>query len=476
MYRRNIAPLLYKIAFVVGLIVLYGAWLKPTYLQKPLPTAPQTPAPQTEKPLADAHPDEPPEPAPQQTRLIDQSAVPETKHQEQLVAIREDLEKGNLPAVERRLADLPSALQSDSHIRPYLAILWNNLGIEQEKVGGTQSSVKTFKKAVSLDPKNPVIQLNLAHAYWELRDPAMTVDFLERLIALAPNEPFPHLAMADLLQERDRLSEAATHLDQASERAAKDPGMQSYLRTVTAKVRRTEAVESRMSSRDSAHFTVKFDGDADHSTWTAVQDILEDAYREIGQKLNHYPSKPIVVVLHTKETFQGATDSPSWADGLFDPVLGRIQIPSQGATTDREWLTRVLRHEFAHALIHDLLGLGGTTIPTWLNEGLAMQLSGDRWNELQPARNQEIPIVPLPALEAGWGGFNHETAAVAYLEAHSATRYMIDRFGMHRIQQLLGHLKAKQSLTASMQSELSLSYEQFQSRWMDHFEQELKKG
>ncbi len=476
MYRRNITPFLYKLAFVVGLIVLYGTWIRPAYMHVPVPVdSPHSPPP-AEAPAPDSFHDDSAELAPKQTRVIDHSAVPETKHQEALNAIREDLEKGNLPVAEQRLGNLPSALQSDKTVRPYLAILWNNLGIEQEKTGGTHSSVAAFKKAAALDPKNPVILLNLAHAYWEQRDPAMTMDFVERLIALAPNEPFPHLAMADLLQERDRMTEAARHLDQASERAGNDPGLQSYLRTVTAKVRRTDAVESRMNRRESAHFIVKFNGETDQSTWTTVQDILEEAYREIGQKLGHFPSKPITVVLHTNETFLGATDSPAWADGLFDPILNRIQLPTQGATTDPAWLTRVLRHEYAHALIHDMVGLGQTTIPTWLNEGLAMQLSGNHWKELQPVRQQDITLLPLPTLEGGWSHFNAATASVSYLEANSAAHFMIDRFGMHNVQQLLSRLKAKQPLAAAMQSELSLSYEQFQSRWMDHFERELKKG
>ncbi len=79
----------------------------------------------------------------------------------------------------------------------------------------------------------------------------MTQDFLEKLVALAPNEPFPHLALANLFQERDQLGEAARHLDQATARADKDPAVQSYLRTVTAKVRGTEKSEARLTSRDS---------------------------------------------------------------------------------------------------------------------------------------------------------------------------------------------------------------------------------
>ena len=205
-------------------------------------------------------------------------------------------------------------------------------------------------------------------------------------------------------------------------------------------------------------------------------EILEEAYREIGQKFGHFPSKTIVVVLHAKSTFQSATGSPMWADGLFDPVLGRIQVPAQDALADRAWLTRVLRHEFVHALLHDQLGPAGSAVPTWLNEGLAMELSGDRWSDLDQIMKEEFTLIPLPALEGAWGRFSGDAATVAYLEANSAVHYLIERFGMHRVQELLAHLKARQALSAAMQSQLSLSYEQFQSRWMDQLEEHGKKS
>ena len=475
MYRRNISHILYPVAGLLGLFIVYQAWFKPTYLPTPPPGQPNAVVKDSQDAPPEPHHDGPQEPEPKQTRLIDPSVVPETMHHELLETIRDDIEKGNVQEAEAKLANLPAAIADDNTTRPYVSILWNNLGIQQEKSGGTAVSIKAFKKAASLDAKNPVVQLNLAHAYWELRDPAMTQDFLEKLVALAPNEPFPHLALADLFQERDQLGEAARHLDQAIARAGKDPAVQSYLRTVTAKVRRTEKFENRLASRDSAHCTVKFDGETDQATWAAVLEILEEAYREIGQKFGHFPSKPIVVVLHTTSTFQSATGSPVWADGLFDPVLGRIQVPAQDAMADQAWLTRVLRHEFVHALLHDQLGPADSAVPTWLNEGLAMELSGDRWSDLDQAMKQEFTLIPLPALEGAWGGLPSDAATVAYLEAHSAVHYLVDRFGMHRVQGLLTHLKARQALSAAMQSQLSLSYEQFQSRWMNQLQEHGKK-
>lgn len=476
MYRRNISHILISVAGVIGLFIVYQAWLKPTYLPPAPPVPPQTVADQQNNDTPETIHEEPREPEPKQIRVIDPSVVPDTQDQELLAAIRDEIEKGNIKSAETKLANLPASVSSEAKTRPYVAVLWNNLGIQLEKTGGTSASVYAFKKASSLDAKNPTVHLNLAYAYWELRDPAMTREFLDRLIALAPTEPFPHLVLADYLQERGQLREAARHLDQATDRAAKDPAVQSYLRTVTAKVRRTEKTEERLTSRDSTHFTVKFDGDADQAIWAAVLDILEEAYREIGQKFGHFPSKPIVVVLHAKTSFQSAAGSPAWADGLFDPVLGRIQVPVQDATVDRAWLTRVLRHEFVHALLYDQLGAAGTTVPTWLNEGLAMQLSGDRWSDIDQLAKQNVTLIPLPALEGAWGELSSDAASVAYLEANSAAHYLIDRYGMHGINELLSHLKARQTLPAAMQSQLSLSYEQFQSRWMDQLQVQQRKG
>lgn len=478
MYRKNISHILGYIAAVVGLFILYHVWVKPS-LFPPTPPALVTTVSAEEgaQPTADQkHEGELQTRESKRPRVIDPSQVPKSQYVAKLEGIRDELEKGNAAETESRLSDLPSTLLAEPPVRRFVAVLWNNLGILQEKTGGTEVSVKAFKKAVSLDSTNPIAHLNLAHAYWELRDPGLTEEFLQKVIQLAPTEAFPHLAMADLLQGQDRLAEAARHLDRAADRARQDPDLRSYLQTVSAKIRRTEKNEQQLTSRGSAHFTVKFDGGEDQATWTSVLDILEEAYRDIGQKFGHFPSKSIVVVLHTRDNFHSATGSPIWADGLFDPVLGRIQLPTQGALTDQAWLNRVLRHEYVHALLHDQLGIGAGSVPTWLNEGLAMQLAGDSWTDLDQLMHGEITLVPLAVLEGGWGSLSSGAATVAYLEANFATHYLIDRFGMHRVKELLNLLKSRQTMPAAMQHKLSLSYEQFERRWVDDLNARLKSG
>ncbi|MEK9141136.1 MAG: hypothetical protein AAB308_08805 [Nitrospirota bacterium] len=467
MYRRNIKHILLPLAAGLALVIVYNLFLRPVLSPQtvrltetiepvpPPPTPPQSRSPESET---------------KSVRVLDYSVLPPTPHEGLLEAIRDEIEKHNLSLAEAKLKELPPAVLSDATSKPFVAILWNNLGLQQERLTGTQASAKSFKRAVDLDDSNPVILMNLAHAYWEQRDRALNTEFLTKLMKVAPEEPFPHLAMADLLQEQDELQEAAKHLEQAADRARQDPGLQSYLAAVTTKVRRTQSVESRMTARSSTHFVVKFDGEEDQSTWTSALEILEEAYREIGQKFSHFPSKPIIVVLHAKDSFQGATGSPTWADGLYDPTLGRIQIPTQGATTDRKWLARVLRHEYVHALLHDRFGASSGALPTWLNEGLAMQLAGDAWPELDQAMSGEITVIPLTYLEGSWSALPANASTVAYAEANSATRYLIERWGMARVDELLNALQAKSSVAAAIQNKLFVSYEQFHQQWLESFE------
>lgn len=467
MYRRNIRHILIPLAAGLALVIGYNLFLRPVLppqmeqlTETVEPVAPPPAPPQSRSPESET----------KSVRVLDQSVVPSTSREGLLEAIRDEIEKHNLLLAETKLKALPPAVLSDAKATPFVAILWNNLGLQQERLHGTQVSVKAFKRAADLDDSNPVILMNLAHAYWEQRDRALNAEFLMKLMKVAPEEPFPHLAMADLLQEQNELQEAAKHLDQAADRARRDPALQSYLAAVTSKVRRTQSVESHMTARSSTHFVVKFDGGEDQSTWISVLEILEEAYREIGQKFGHFPSKPIMVVLHAKDSFQGATGSPAWADGLYDPALGRIQIPTQGATTDRKWLANVLRHEYVHALLHDRLGASSGALPTWLNEGLAMQLAGDAWTELDQAMSGDIKVIPLTYLEGSWGALPTGAAIVAYAEANSATRYLIERWGMARVDELLKAFQAKSSVAAALQNKLFVSYEQFHQQWLESFE------
>jgi hypothetical protein len=469
--RGSVGTLLGLLVLVIALYLGHQLWLKhkdPMLLQAPA-TASMPVSPPQFTDLTDEHVRVDFVPPPQPVN------IPTSPYAAMLADISRMIEQGKLQDAQTALQTLPPDALTDMAIRLNVATLWNNLGVHQAHAAGTMGAgASAYKTAVSIHSRNSAALMNLVLAYWELKDPALTTEMLEEAMRVAPENAMPHLILAQRFIEKDDLSNATTHLEHAKAHSADSPQAQSFLKSQIAYIEKARQAEQNFHARDSSHFTVKYDGGEDYAVWTRVLEILEDAYREIGQQLGHYPSKPILVVLHTRQSFHDATGGPAWSDGLYDPSLGRIKVPTQGALTDQAWLTRVLRHEFVHALLDDRLQ--GHRIPQWLNEGLAMQLAGDAPPDIPALIRGEVTLINLTQLEGSWGGLPAQYAMVAYLEGNSATRYLIDRYGMGTVRDLIDRLSKGDAFPTAFQDRMFITYDDFQRRWVATLNLSLQGG
>lgn len=116
-------------------------------------------------------------------------------------------------------------------------------------------------------------------------------------------------------------------------------------------------------------------------------------------------------------------------------------------------------------------------MPQWLNEGLAMQLTGDNsWPDLDRVMKGDMTLIPLNRLEGGWAGFPSDLATVAYLEGNSATAYLIERYGMGKVQDIIETLAGHQPMAAAIKDRLLISYDEFQQRWSENINEKIRAG
>lgn len=231
MYRRDISSTLRILAVLLGTFVFYHVWTQsPT---TPVPTPASLPATNI-----DATPNFPPalvEPTPPQdiprTRLIEFGEAPSPAHQK----IRDALDRNEYAETEAALRAFGKTQIARPRDKAYVAALWNNLGVQQEKNGGIEVSVKAFKRAVALAPRNPTALLNLTQAYWGLRHSSLTPQFLEGVIQAVPDDPFPHLALAELLIDKGRHEDAVQHLKRARARIHRDSNLTALLEKLEGK-------------------------------------------------------------------------------------------------------------------------------------------------------------------------------------------------------------------------------------------------
>jgi hypothetical protein len=516
MYRRDLSSVIRFLSILLFLFVLFQLWIKPTAFDSAQPQPAVSLDPQ---PLISEH-TYPPEHRESrdvpQSRLIEPGDGPSA----QLGQIRDDLDRGNYRDVETQLQKLPQQALAGERAQHFAAALWNNLGVQQEKFSGIEVSVKAFKRAVALDPKNPVALLNLTQAYWGLRDTALTEEFLESVLRVAPNDAFSHIALADVLIEKGKMAEAEQHLQLTQARAKADPYLAAYSQRLIGKLDRQivagrsapasasaqpapisspplavantetqqpstigrqpstapaastssgETAGGTLAPRVMERFAIQFDGKPDPEASMRIRSMLDYAHEDMSKKFGYTLSSVIKVVLHTEQKFAADAGSPVGADELYGADSSTIHLPIDGAMEDLAVLSRVLRHEFAHALIHDKMRTHIDQLPTWIAEGLAIQLAEDPWPALEEVKQKPFSLISLSLLEKRWDRSQKDKLDFAYVESTAAVQSLVDRFGMYGIRQIMNLIQAGQSLDGAMKQKWSVSYDQFQRDWEKTF-------
>jgi hypothetical protein len=204
-------------------------------------------------------------------------------------------------------------------------------------------------------------------------------------------------------------------------------------------------------------FTVQFEGPEDADMASQAIESLNKAYWRISDVFGVFPPKSIPVVLYSGEQFRDITRSPQWAAAAFD---GTIRVPMRGAGEKGEDLDRVLAHEFAHALIRSL---ATTSLPTWLNEGLASVLESDSlaWAEARVAKSPQVPT--LTALAGSFGKMSGADAQVAYATSALAARRLLDEAGGTAVANLLRDLGAGVDFETAFLHRIQKSFADFQA-------------
>jgi hypothetical protein len=134
-----------------------------------------------------------------------------------------------------------------------------------------------------------------------------------------------------------------------------------------------------------------------------------------------------------------------------------------------------LRHEMTHVMIYYLVGDEAYgSIPEWLNEGLAVyneknNLNQDALERYLPPKVLSNRVISLSEMD---NDKKWDIAEQPYLEAFSATSYLIERYGEEKVIDLLPKFHKYGSVSLTTQSELGISYDELNSDWFLWLEQQ----
>jgi stage II sporulation protein D len=148
-------------------------------------------------------------------------------------------------------------------------------------------------------------------------------------------------------------------------------------------------------SLSSEHFHVSYPTRIPRSDVEAALRTLEaarlDMFARVGPASLSLPETAVDVVIHeTTQDFTAATGLPWWAAGVTHGR--RIELQPLNVLRRRRILMSTLRHEYAHSVIE---ANGGSGVPRWLGEGLAISFAGEGRMLLRFRSKARLPLDEL---------------------------------------------------------------------------------
>jgi len=327
-----------------------------------------------------------------------------------------------------------------------------------------EEAIEQYKQGLSLEPGNASAYADLGKLYEKEGRFDEALLALEQTLAIEPTLP-------KAKRRKKRVLEAIERYRQRGEELLS-------LRIHDVSGREIPPEWDDLDTLFIAPFEVKFRMATEGEFVTIIYKILMKSYREIGSDLGYYPTKvPVVVYSDNSEYVRACAEAgievPTWSAGVYDGHTIRIQARNMGATTGdcpkEEYvglLCENLAHEYTHLLV-DKLTSG--RCPAWLNEGLAEYEAKELffWQREQLFRTiQGKQQIPLKHLEHGFGRLIEDQSRLAYLQAFSVVEFIVNKFGIEKVRQLLGSLSEGKSIDEVLPSSLGIGYNALEARWL----------
>lgn len=359
------------------------------------------------------------------------------------------------------IAKLESEARSGTRQASFNAAVAHHLAAMFEfSRGDVDHALSDERTAITYAPEEPALLMNAAYIHLQRSEYKQALEYLERARRYAPDNPDVAKLAGWSYYGLNKLDEAISEWKRA---LALRP--EKEVRDALERAERDKKEEESYKENESSHFKLRYSGTAEPALARDVLRTLEMHFAAIESELNFTPPEAIGVILYTQDAFRDITRAPSWVGALND---GRIRVPVQGLSGVDSELSHVLKHELTHSFVRQktrgncvVAPNCGNRVPTWLNEGLAQWMAGDRSGEYAADLVQIFEkgrALPLGRLEGSWMGLDGDMARYAYAWALANIEYIVQSGGMSDIDRILDRIATGMATETALREVLHSDY------------------
>ena len=238
------------------------------------------------------------------------------------------------------------------------------------------------------------------------------------------------------------------------------------LRQKIEKIQKENSVEKDLDTYDEEHFIIKYRKGEQGYEGSWLQNLLRDAYRQISQDFGAYFNHKTVVLFYSSQEFHDVTGQDMWVAGLYD---GKIRLPAYRQGFREDNLRAAAVHEMTHAFV---ASLSDARAPAWIHEGLAEY----EQNKVLPVnmtvfdaavrKKTLIPMSSLLSENLQKNKLEPMEVALFYQEVYSLVSYMVERYQLYRMKEILLKFKEGKPAEQAIEEVLGISASQLEKEWL----------
>ncbi len=229
----------------------------------------------------------------------------------------------------------------------------------------------------------------------------------------------------------------------------------------------THSARSPWKTLSTAVFTVYYQS-GDSLNARTVLTILEKEFPSLSYELGVRVTSPIgVYIAPSRISFNRLTGGaiPHWGEAVADARKQIIIVKSPRWFRSNNRPRTLLTHELVHILVG--MATRNAPLPRWLNEGLAIYISGETeyadGREIAHARFSD-QLIPLDRIDAMFS-FEKFRAHLAYQQAFSATAYLVETYGHTAIPALLKNMSTERNFQRAFRKTFGITPQRFEQDW-----------
>jgi hypothetical protein len=191
------------------------------------------------------------------------------------------------------------------------------------------------------------------------------------------------------------------------------------------------------------------------------------ALTQLAETTGMHLQKPVDLYIYASSTdlHDATLYEPGWTGGEAFPEHG---IVIMGVSSEQlEWGKGTVAHELTHIVVGQLTFSCLSSVPTWLNEGIAVYGQGGPEAESLDQLHAAVRANALLSVRALNGGFSEHPskADLSYSESFSLVNYLITQYGPGQLRGLFDDLRQGLTPDAALLDVYGFGLDGLEDRW-----------